>query len=348
MRLSSEKVLSLLESNNECEWLDFKETYYAKEKKADLIHDLLCMTNADAEGDRYILIGIANAGEIIGLKSNLSDNNFWSDIRSAKTNLALPVQYYEISIEQEFSKINVGVIHITNDKRQPYVLTEDFTKNGKTIRAGVVYTRDSSNNTPINGTAHHAEIEKMWRRRFGLDNSPSQRVLELIRDPNKWLNTERIEGTDFSIRFHNDFPEYTLETTFSDRHANSKFYEPWMTRIGDEFQYAEAQNTNVWRYYLKYHSTTLKFGDLMYVRGTMMPFPQTARPNEYSKKSIDMDFILKSETVDYFVSAICVSDRWQYDPNATDQFAKLDSAITSDVGVMFGWNAFEIERKRRE
>lgn len=58
--------------DNENSGLDFKEIQYKKEMHQDLIKDVMCMANADIDGDRYIIIGVdyksSNERDFIGIK----------------------------------------------------------------------------------------------------------------------------------------------------------------------------------------------------------------------------------------------------------------------------------------
>lgn len=48
----------LIRQPAESEWLDFKREYH--DNTADLLHDVLCLANAYADSDRYLVFGVAN------------------------------------------------------------------------------------------------------------------------------------------------------------------------------------------------------------------------------------------------------------------------------------------------
>jgi len=345
MRRTEEDIIRLIDEYPESEWLDFKADYYCKEKKADMVHDILCMANSDHNDDRFIICGVSNNKEVVGLSISIPDNQFWTDIRSFPTNYTLPVIYYELEVCTSDRRVRVGVIQIESSDKKPFYLTKDFSRNGKMVRAGVPYSRDSSNNTPINGCPHDAEIERMWRIRFGLDLDPLARVLKLIREPNHWMSSEAPPEYEGIIRYHRQFPQFTLDLRLQNDIPNGEFWEPWIERIRCDFQKAGARQTSVWLYYLKYHNTILKTGQLMHPRHTIMPLPQTASSEEYVKDAKEMKYILQCDTDEYFVSAICVDDRYEHSSPTGDRLTKLDYRILEDVQVMFGSDAFELEQR---
>ncbi len=331
MRLAEENILRLVEEYPESEWLDFKADYYSTDKKADMVHDILCMSNADHDDDRFIICGISDEREYLGLSKRVADNQFWTDIRSFPTNHTLPVTYYELDVCTLDRSVRIGVIQIAKSERGPFYLTKKFLRNRKEVRAGVPYSRDSSNNTPIDSCPHDAEIERMWRTRLGLNLTPLERVLKLIRLPNDWVSSETPYEVEGTVRYHREFPEYTLDLSLRSDIPNGKFWEPWIDRIRCDFQKASAMQTCGWLYYLKYHNTILKTGALMHPRHTIMPLPQPASSEEYVKDAKEMKYILRCDTDEYFVSAICVDDRYEHSPPTGDRLTKLDYRILEDV-----------------
>lgn len=61
-------------------------------------------------------------------------------------------------------------------------LKQDYSKEGKTVRAGVVYTRQQDANTPVNGCASPGDVMAMWKERFDLDLAPTGRIVKQEED----------------------------------------------------------------------------------------------------------------------------------------------------------------------
>ena len=60
--------LSDLLIEDECEWLDFKQSFHDNNVK--LLHDIICLANAKADGDRYLVFGVANNKNIVGIEND--------------------------------------------------------------------------------------------------------------------------------------------------------------------------------------------------------------------------------------------------------------------------------------
>ena len=63
-----ELIEQLVREKREGEWWDFKQKHHTN--LADLLHDILCMANILYNGDRYIIFGVNDEYEIIGLDLN--------------------------------------------------------------------------------------------------------------------------------------------------------------------------------------------------------------------------------------------------------------------------------------
>jgi predicted HTH transcriptional regulator len=59
MQLSCE-IRRLIETRKEGVYWDFKRQHHTN--KSDLLHDILCLANANHDGDRYIIFGVEDGG----------------------------------------------------------------------------------------------------------------------------------------------------------------------------------------------------------------------------------------------------------------------------------------------
>jgi hypothetical protein len=60
--------LSVLLQKRESEWLDLKKEFH--DDKASLLHDMLCLANSYVESDRYLVFGVSDAREVVGVASD--------------------------------------------------------------------------------------------------------------------------------------------------------------------------------------------------------------------------------------------------------------------------------------
>jgi len=52
----------------ESEYLDFKQSHH--DDTLSLLHDILCLSNAWTESDRYLVFGVSNAGTVVGVEAD--------------------------------------------------------------------------------------------------------------------------------------------------------------------------------------------------------------------------------------------------------------------------------------
>jgi Putative DNA-binding domain len=159
--------LTNLIKERESEWLDFKKQFH--ENNAELLHDILCLSNAFYAGDRFLIFGIANDKSVCNIQND----------PNKKTNADLQDFLRQINlnfipkIELEFHELDgneIGVLHIFNSPQKPHFVCKDFVKGKVKVRAGVIYTRLSDTNIPRNETSPDNHIEVMWKERLGLLN----------------------------------------------------------------------------------------------------------------------------------------------------------------------------------
>lgn len=228
--LSGEKMnlihLKKLIKLDESEFLDFKEQHQTH--TIDLLHDILCLSNSFHEGDRYLVYGVTDNKQIVGLENHrlrrnqANINNF---LQTSFLNRLPIIQLKTYSV----SNHKLDILIIKNRPDKPFFLTRDFSGNNKVIRAGVIYSRVGDTNTPLSSSAREDQLELMWRERFGLGVPPLERVLRYLEDVNNWI---KVEGDEYI--YHRLFPEFTIN--FIERDENL-FQERWATQFPDKQAY---------------------------------------------------------------------------------------------------------------
>lgn len=230
--------LDALRKQRESEWLDFKREYH--ENNASLLHDILCLANAFADTDRYLIFGVANDRTVAGVAADANrktNANLQDFLRQANIN-RIPTCVIE---QRDAEGLEVDVLTIRNRPDKPFYVTKDFEYRGERVRNGVVYTRLVDTNIPKNASAPEDHIELMWRERFGLGLSPLERLHRLLDDPQAW--TKRRED----YMYCKQFPEFTV---VDGETYQEGFSEPW-TR---DFPDPSARSFEV---QLRYHATVL-------------------------------------------------------------------------------------------
>lgn len=284
-------LLERLLQEGESEYVDFKQECYHKEKKVDFLHDILCLANANSPNNRYMIFGVSDNRQIIGMSSDVCLNNIIDWLRNAHLNKSL---YNYISLHPvHCNEKRVIILQIKNVPFKPFALTKDY-KCGKSIlRAGVIYTRNRDSNTPINSTASDDEISLMWRERFGLDNTPHEKAYELLKDYNNW----KYEGATNSFFYSKD-PEYKIKNKESKQDSEYilKTFKPYLSEYLTDI---DPSKISIEVYTVEYKKTEIGI-DAVVISGLdngrrLIPYPYSDSNNEnnaskyYIKNNYELD-----------------------------------------------------------
>lgn len=212
MQLSC-KIKRLMETGKEGVYWDFKRQHHSN--KTDLLHDILCLANADHDGDRYLIFGVED--ETMKFQDLTNDANrttqanllsFFKDNQDKFAENCYPDLHLD-KITLEGNEIDVLII--SSSLKKPFYLLEKIDG----VRAHHIYSRVADTNTPKDKSASPGQIEQMWRTRFGLDQPPLRRAKTFL---------SHFEGREFDTQdngnglwWHKMFPEFTIrveESTF--------------------------------------------------------------------------------------------------------------------------------------
>ncbi len=242
--------LEILLQEHESDYLDFKQEWY--EDTGCLILDILCMANSDVNSDRYIIIGYNEEQKQFCdiSKNRLNQDNLCNLLCNANFNRIPVVRIETLNILGN----EIDIIIIKKSVNRPYYLLKDkqIKTKHKTIRAGVIYTRNGSVNTPIDQTATESQIADMWRERFGLLLSPKERLEIYVQDYKNWeYNYDEVRRV--CIWYYISFPEFTFEYTIPPNMSDYGLHEHadvvFAHSIGNSYE-------TLLKY--KYHTTILK------------------------------------------------------------------------------------------
>ena len=196
----------LIATRKEGDHWDFKREPH--DKPGDLIKDIICLANSPRHtGDRYIIYGVDNTGTVVGLQSATPRTQ--ANIVSMLSNAGFAGGVYpDIYLEQiELQDQRLEVLVIKDRPEKPYYLQKEYNKRGVRLNPGTVYSRVRDSNTPSDQVASSHDIERMWRERFGLDQTPFQRVQSYLLDRDSWIETSE------NIWFYSQCPEFTISPT---------------------------------------------------------------------------------------------------------------------------------------
>ena len=228
----AEEITSLINKKQEGGYWDFKLEWH--DNKAELLHDIICLANNMENRDAYLVFGIKDETcEIIGINEDnkrnrldtvgvvnfLRDKKFVGGIR--------PMARVE-TIDIEGKELDILIIE--NSHYTPFRLNKDFShesKNdkgktvGKTVKANNVYTRIQDTNTPIDKTADPDKEEKLWRKRFHIDESAYNKAMYYLESPEDWEKSVSDLSDSYIATDELRYPGLKLHRPFWD---NSYYY----------------------------------------------------------------------------------------------------------------------------
>lgn len=105
-------------SREECENLDFKEQFH--ENKLKFLHDILCLANAYTEEDRYLVFGVTDDKNLIGVQSDINrktNAKIQDFIRQANFNRIPTIKIETITPQ---SNIEIDILVIKNRPDKPF------------------------------------------------------------------------------------------------------------------------------------------------------------------------------------------------------------------------------------
>ena len=203
-----EIIENLIATGKEGDYWDFKSCF--SDNTGDLIKDIICLANSTRHtGDRYLIYGVDDSGNLVDLPSNSDRYRTQSDIVNIMSKAGFAGGIYpDIYLQQiELQGRRVHVLVIKDLPEKPYYLDKRYCKKGVRLNPGTVYARVRDSNTSSDQVASSHDIERMWRERFGLDQTPLQRVKNYLLDREGWTKTSEFDW------YYSQFPEFTISPT---------------------------------------------------------------------------------------------------------------------------------------
>ena len=152
-------IVGLINSQTEGSYYDFKQQWYETGKNGDFLHDVLCLANNTENRDAFLIVGVTDTYDVIGVDDWARSNDILDFFKSKKFSGGQIPQIELKKIYYKFIKIDVLQIKATKDV--PFFLEEKYRDVGTQI-----YTRIGDTNTPKNEQASYHDIEKLWEIHF--------------------------------------------------------------------------------------------------------------------------------------------------------------------------------------
>lgn len=203
MSIFEDQLYELLDgAPKEGEYWDFKRQWYEKGKKGDLLIDIMNMVNTVHYRDCYIIIGVDDTtGEIVGVNSdknrlNRQELQDFLRIKPFAQNYypKTDVSTYKIETKKNI-QVEIDVITIFNENNVPIYLYNDAgIPHTQPVKSGFIYSRIGDSNTPRDKSTSDLQMEKLWKKRFGIDRSIYDRFKLALENVEQWEKIDRIDS----------------------------------------------------------------------------------------------------------------------------------------------------------
>jgi len=206
--MNLEKLRKLL-TEKESEYHDFKEKWYKSGERSEFIKDIFSFVNTVHNEECYLVFGVSDQREIVGVEDDLNRKNqqniidFISHLPIA--NDAIPQLLVETI---EIDEHEVDILRIPDTKYVPVYLSEQYpTKSGegRKITPGQIFSRIGDVNTPINKNTKFYQVKALWKKQFHLDLSIQERYKFVLRDTQNWSYIAESENKGFVYNLNPDF-----------------------------------------------------------------------------------------------------------------------------------------------
>ena len=156
----NEEIVRLINNKQESDFYDYKSQWYEKEKMEDFLHDILCLSNNQNNRDAYLIIGVEDNGNVVGINKEIKTNNLYDFLKSKKfAGDHIP----PIEVKRMFYKYKkIDVLVCKSSKYVPFYLVKEYGK----VRRYQIYTRVEDTNTPKDEQADYICVENLWRIHF--------------------------------------------------------------------------------------------------------------------------------------------------------------------------------------
>lgn len=215
------EIRELISLKQEGEYWDFKREWYSDKKKADLLHDIICMANNRSNRDAYIIIGIDEELDysITSRKNDPYRKNTQHLVDFLRNKHFAGGTRPIVSVENIYlDTIEIDVIVVHNSNSTPFFLTQRY----QSLLPNCIYTRVQDSNTPKDKSADLSDIERLWKKRFGLLSPPLERMKIYLKEAEMW---ECSPDNALAEIYYNRFsPEYIIEAVQNESKKGYEYY----------------------------------------------------------------------------------------------------------------------------
>ncbi|USS92965.1 ATP-binding protein [Fructilactobacillus ixorae] len=185
--MNSDELLKLIEVPED-DYHDFKEEWYSKNHKAEMIKDIFSFVNTVHHHDCYLIFGVEDKTcNVVGVEN---DNNRYNTQQITDFLNNLPIEPEAPSIKVETLNIQgheIDVLKIKDTDKVPIFLKELKRYGSKSIvHPGQIFMREADTNTPTNRTASYSKVLNLWEKHLGFDLKFPEKFEKKLLDYANW------------------------------------------------------------------------------------------------------------------------------------------------------------------
>lgn len=158
----NKQIVDIINLKHEGPNYDFKKEWN-KDKNEDLIHDILCLSNNIERKEAYLIVGVQDDYQVIGVNDWKKSNeiyDFLGNIKFAGDNQP------EVELKQIYYKYHkLDVLVCKKSDKCPFFLKEPY----KNKVFPYIYTRTGDKNTPKTQNASYSDIMRLWKYNIELN-----------------------------------------------------------------------------------------------------------------------------------------------------------------------------------
>lgn len=248
------EITELIDLKQEGLYWDFKEKWYTNQTRPKIVQDIICLANNTCLRNAYIIVGVSDAGNIMGVDQDPNRWNTqqligWFRDKANEVKFAGGIRpSLKVETLDDVKGVMLDVIIISPERHIPYYLEKEYSevvgKKKITLLPYSIYTREQDGNTAQNSCANTKDVELLWKRRFGIEGSVYERYLLLLDQYDEWEH----DFGNKNYAFHKTHPEFRIEI---DEDRAFKGWEPQAALYSNQIMTIRPMN-------LLYHSTIVK------------------------------------------------------------------------------------------
>lgn len=199
----------------EDDYHDFKESWYHKGQKAEMVKDIFSFINTAHCDDCYLILGVSDQHEVVGVENDsfrLKQQQLIDFIHNLPIagNFVPKIRLETVNIQNH----EVDIITIIDTTNVPCFLVKKWNEKGipsNFIYPGQIFVRNADTNTGHDSTANFDQVKILWQKHFHMNSPITDRFIYTLSDVHHWdyAETDQIGfqyslNPDFFILIEND------------------------------------------------------------------------------------------------------------------------------------------------